>query len=164
MRRVANSGEFQWQSARAQIYRWAYRLLQNEHDALDATQTVLVKAVGAIREARPPQGAWLRRVTINSCIDMIRRRDVAARFDLHSRQAYALPDVLQAEQGERIAAALEHLTDVQRVVLLAKACDDESFADIAAMLDISASTVRTHYVRALRKMQVQLAPSEGDRQ
>lgn len=161
---MASSSEFQWQSARAQIYRWAYRLLQNEHDALDATQTVLVKAVGAIREAKPPQGAWLRRVTINSCIDMIRRRDVATRLAVDSRQAYVQPDIEQAEQSQRIAAALEHLTDVQRVVLLAKACDGETFADIAALLDISASTVRTHYVRALRKMHLQLAPDEGDRQ
>ena len=158
---MASGSEFQWQSARAQIYRWAYRLLQNEHDALDATQTVLVKAVGAIREAKPPQGAWLRRVTINSCIDTIRRREVAARFDLDSRQAHVQPDIEQAEQSQRIAAALEHLTDVQRVVLMAKACDGETFADIAAMLGISASTVRTHYVRALRKMHVQLAAYEG---
>ncbi len=159
---MASSGEFQWQSARAQIYRWAYRLLQNEHDALDATQTVLVKAVGAIREAKPPHGAWLRRVTINSCIDMIRRRDVTTRIDLDLRQTDVPADLEQAEQRQRIAAALEHLTDVQRVVLIAKACDGESFADVAAMLDISASTVRTHYVRALRKMHLQLAPSEGD--
>ena len=158
---MASGSEFQWQSARAQIYRWAYRLLQNEHDALDATQTVLVKAVGAIREAKPPQGAWLRRVTINSCIDMIRRRDVATPLAVDSREAYASSDIEQAEQSQRIAAALEHLTDVQRVVLMAKACDGETFADIAAMLELSASTVRTHYVRALRKMHVQLAAYEG---
>ena len=158
---MASSNEFQWQSARAQIYRWAYRLLQNEHDALDATQTVLVKAVRAIREAKPPQGAWLRRVTINSCIDMIRRRDAATRLAADSREAYVSSDVEQAEQSQRIAAALEHLTDVQRVVLLAKACDGETFADIAAMLELSASTVRTHYVRALRKMHLQLAAYEG---
>lgn len=158
---MASSNEFQWQSARAQIYRWAYRLLQNEHDALDATQTVLVKAVRAIREAKPPQGAWLRRVTINSCIDMIRRRDAATRLAVDSREAYVSSDVEQAEQSQCIAAALEHLTDVQRVVLLAKACDGETFADIAAMLELSASTVRTHYVRALRKMHLQLAAYEG---
>ena len=158
---MASSGEFQWQSARAQIYRWAYRLLQNEHDALDATQTVLVKAIGAVREARHPHGAWLRRVTINSCIDMIRRRDAATRIDLDSREADLPADLEQTEQSQRIAAALEHLTDVQRVVLIAKACDGESFAHIAAMLEISASTVRTHYVRALRKMHLQLAPGEG---
>ncbi len=159
---MASSGEFQWQSARAQIYRWAYRLLQNEHDALDATQTVLVKAVGAVREAKHPHGAWLRRVTINSCIDMIRRRETATRIAVDGRQADVPTGLEQAEQSERIAAALEHLTDVQRVVLLAKACDGESFAHIAAMLEISASTVRTHYVRALRKMQLHLTPSEGD--
>lgn len=158
---MASSSEFQWQSARAQIYRWAYRLLQNEHDALDATQTVLVKAVGAIREAQPPQGAWLRRVTINSCIDMIRRRDVMTRIDPDSREAFVPTGLEQVEQSQRIAAALEHLTDVQRMVLIAKACDGESFARIAAMLEISASTVRTHYVRALRKMHLQLAAGEG---
>ena len=83
---------------------------------------------------------------------------------MDARQADVPADLELAEQSERIAAALEHLTDVQRVVLLAKACDGESFAHIAAMLEIAASTVRTHYVRALRKMQLQLAPSEGDRQ
>ena len=59
---------------------------------------------------------------------------------------------------------MRDLTDVQRIVLLAKTHDGESFEHIARSLGISASTVKTHYLRALRKMHAKLTPHEGDDQ
>ena len=56
---------------RAQIYAWAYRLLQNHHDALDVTQEVFIKwwrANGTGSVPGKPLG-WLRRVTVNAAID-----------------------------------------------------------------------------------------------
>ena len=42
---MSDVSESQYKSIRARVYRWAFRLLQNEHDALDATQNVLLKAL-----------------------------------------------------------------------------------------------------------------------
>ncbi len=156
------TGELPYESAKAQIYRWAYRLLQNEHDALDATQAVLLKSLTAPAASPERQRAWLRKVTINYCIDHIRRRRaVVEEVESASPESDEVSELERAEQRERITAALQNLSDTQRVVLLTKVYDQETFEDIARSLNISTSSVKTHYVRALKKMHQQLAAYQG---
>ncbi len=156
------ASEPQYETVRARVYRWAFRLLQNEHDALDATQNVLLKALRVPPAELDRRTAWLRRITINHCIDDFRRRRPTATL-VDAADDMEPDDTLeQAERSARIAAAMQDLTDVQRVVLLAKTYDGESFEDIARSLGISASSVKTHYLRALRKMHAKLAPHAGD--
>ena len=71
---MSDVSESQYKSIRARVYRWAFRLLQNEHDALDATQNVLLKALRVPPAELERRTAWLRRITINHCIDDFRRR------------------------------------------------------------------------------------------
>ena len=156
--------ELQYKSIRARVYRWAFRLLQNEHDALDATQNVLLKALRVPPAELDRRTAWLRRITINHCIDDIRRRRPTAALIDAADDSEPDDTLEQAERSARITAAMQDLTDVQRVVLLAKTHDGESFEDIARSLRISASSVKTHYLRALRKMHTRLAPHEGANQ
>ncbi len=146
------------EGSRPRIYAWAYRILRNHDDALDATQDVLVRALAAPRTEHLT--AWLRRVTINLCIDLVRRR----RSEGLSTEPQA-PDAetpVEAERRSRLVAALEALTPSQRSVLVAKACDGETFEAIANSMGIAASTAKTHYVRALRRMRDLLGPAEGD--
>ena len=159
---MSDVSDSQYKSIRARVYRWAFRLLQNEHDALDATQTVLLKALRVPPAELDRRIAWLRRITINHCIDEFRRRRPTATLVDAADETEPDDTLEQAERSARITAALQDLTDLQRVVLLAKAHDGESFEDIARSLGISASSVKTHYLRALRKMHAKLAPHEGD--
>ncbi len=156
------ASEPQYETVRARVYRWAFRLLQNEHDALDATQNVLLKALRVPPAELDRRTAWLRRITINHCIDEIRQRRPTPTLVDTADDAGPDDTLEQAERSARITAALQDLTDLQRVVLLAKAHDGESFESIARSLDMSASSVKTHYLRALRKMHAKLAPHEGD--
>ncbi len=158
---MSHVSESQYKSIRARVYRWAFRLLQNEHDALDATQNVLLKALRVPPAELDRRTAWLRRITINHCIDDFRRRRPTATLVDAADDSEPEDKLEQAERSARIAAAMQDLTDVQRVVLLAKTHDGESFEDIARSLGISASSVKTHYLRALRKMHTKLAPHEG---
>ena len=56
------------------------------------------------------------------------------------------------------ATALRKLTEIQRAVLVAKVYDTMTFAQIAAELDLAVSTVKTHYLRAVRALRNQLEP------
>ena len=55
-----------------------------------------------------------------------------------------------------IAAAMDKLSEVQRGVLVAKVYDEMTFAEIAAELDLALSTVKTHYLRAVRAVRDRL--------
>ena len=140
-------------SVRAQVYRWAYRFLHNHHDALDATQEVLLKWFRSGGEGIANPRAWLRRMTTNHCIDLIRRerrteRGEAELIDTDTPLATAGREELRL----RIAAALDRLSEQQRHVLVAKVYDGQTFAGIGDSMGLAVSTVKTHYVRALRAM------------
>lgn len=176
-----DAGELPLSELSAPIYRWAYRLLQDHHDALDATQGVLVKLLAQAPSPPAPERrmAWLRRVTINHCVDLIRGRRPAVEAAREARAAAAAggsagereiarepgaeESALRVERRERIALALDDLSETQRQVLVAKVYDEETFSDIARALDISVSSAKTHYLRALRKLRDSLGPEVEER-
>ena len=55
-----------------------------------------------------------------------------------------------------IAGALDRLSELQRGVLVAKVYDEMTFAEIATELDLALSTVKTHYLRAVRAVRDRL--------
>jgi len=137
------------------VYGWAYRLLGRHHDALDVVQDVFLKWNSQCSKEAPQQPrSWLRRVTLNRSIDLMReRRGQSEPEAALAASAAALPRLLGVEQDELrsdVSAALEALTDVQRSVLIAKVYDGLTFAEIAAELNIALSTAKTHYVRAIK--------------
>lgn len=139
-----------------QIYRWAYRFLQNHDDALDVTQGVLVRQLRAGRLEAEGQWGWLRRVTFNLCVDTLRRRrPTTADAEISTITSPSGP-AEQSERHTRIVEALDALTDAQRHVLMAKVFDGFSFAKIADDAGLSVNSVKTHYLRALHKLRGQL--------
>ncbi len=152
-----------------EVYGWAYRLLGRHHDALDVVQEVFLRWNRQWAEGAPAQPrGWLRRVTVNRAIDTRRSRrpdsDHAASPAVRSmpasdRAGEAIDrDMLRGD----IAAAFARLTDIQRGVLVAKVYDELTFAKIAAEHELSVSTVKTHYLRAIRVVRDKLRGRWGD--
>ncbi|MCH7813087.1 MAG: RNA polymerase sigma factor [Planctomycetes bacterium] len=147
---------------RPKVYAWAYRLLQNHHDALDVTQEVFLRwwrSRGSETDPANPVG-WLRQVTVNLAIDTLR--------SARRRRAAPLPDEATAddptdpalaETSARVTEALAGLTDRQRCIVVAKAYDGCTFAQIAVQLGTSVPTVKTHYLRGLRTLRDRLSRS-----
>jgi RNA polymerase sigma-70 factor (ECF subfamily) len=152
------------------VYGWAYRLLGRHHDALDVVQDVFLRWNKQCAESEParPRG-WLRRVTVNRAIDVrrARRTEEARRAD--SRASLAVAHEARRDAADLevlrgdVAAALDALTDVQRGVLIAKVYDGLTFAKIAGEHDLAISTVKTHYLRAIRAVRDRLQGRWGER-
>ncbi len=139
-----------------QVYVWAYRFLGRHHDALDVVQDVFLRWNTQCANAAldRPHG-WLRRVTINRVLDLRRaqRREVQVDDIAGALEEVGASgrDRLDLEAlREDIVVALGELSDVQRSVLVAKVYDGLTFARIATELDLAVSTVKTHYLRAIR--------------
>jgi RNA polymerase sigma-70 factor (ECF subfamily) len=57
------------------VYRLAYRLTGNQHDAEDLTQETFVRVFRSLASYRPGTfEGWLHRITTNLFLDMVRRR------------------------------------------------------------------------------------------
>ena len=156
------------------VFRLAYRLTGNRHDAEDLTQEVFVRVFRSLHTYTPGTfEGWLHRITTNLFLDQARRKQ-RIRFD-------ALPDdgdnrlpstVLSPEItnldrtfDDDVEAALALLPADFRVAVVL--CDIEglSYEEIASVLDVKMGTVRSriHRGRAqLRKHLAHRAPT-GDR-
>ncbi|HEV7627384.1 MAG TPA: sigma-70 family RNA polymerase sigma factor, partial [Streptomyces sp.] len=59
----------------ARVYRLAYRLTGNPHDAEDLTQETFIRVFRSLASYRPGTfEGWLHRITTNLFLDMVRRR------------------------------------------------------------------------------------------
>lgn len=152
---------------RRDVYGWAYRLLGRHHDAQDAAQDVFLRWLAQSQRTVPanPRG-WLRQVTINRAIDLLRtgrsaveaeRRDAGQTAGSQAR-AGAAEEAQMQELRREIARAIENVTEAQRSVLIAKVYDGMTFAQIAGEMGLAVPTVKTHYLRALAAVGDALAP------
>ncbi len=149
----------------ARVYRLAYRLTGNQHDAEDLTQEVFVRVFRSLSSYTPGTfEGWLHRITTNLFLDGVRRK-ARIRFE-------ALPeDAERLESGDRgpaqlyddthfdgdVQAALDALPpDFRAAVVL---CDLEglSYEEIAATLGIKIGTVRSRIHRGRSGLRAALA-------
>jgi RNA polymerase sigma factor (sigma-70 family) len=140
----------------ARVYRLAYRLTGNPHDAEDLTQDVFVRVFRSLSSYTPGTfEGWLHRITTNLFLDQVRRKQ-RIRFDgLADDAAERLPG---REPGpaqvyderhfdDDVQRALDELPpDFRAAVVL---CDIEglSYEEIAATLGIKLGTVRSRIHR-----------------
>jgi len=137
------------------VFRLAYRLTGNKHDAEDLTQEVFVRVFRSLDSYTPGTfEGWIHRITTNLFLDLVRRR-ARIRFD-------ALPDDAErVSSGERtpaeryddglfdadIQSALDALAPEFRAAVVL--CDIEglSYEEIADVLGIKLGTVRSRIHR-----------------
>jgi RNA polymerase sigma-70 factor (ECF subfamily) len=130
----------------ARVYRLAYRLTGNVHDAEDLTQDVFVRVFRSLHTYQPGTfEGWLHRITTNVFLDKMRRKQ-RIRFD-------ALSD----ESAARLPARGAGLSpDFRAAVVL---CDIEglSYEEVAATLGIKLGTVRSRIHRGRAQLRESLA-------
>ena len=149
----------------ARVYRLAYRLTGNRHDAEDLTQEVFVRVFRSLSSYTPGTfEGWLHRITTNLFLDMVRRR-ARIRFDALPDDAERLvsPDRGPAQVYDDthfdadVQSALDALPpDFRAAVVL---CDLEglSYEEIAATLDVKIGTIRSRIHRGRSALRAALA-------
>ncbi|MBM7786021.1 RNA polymerase sigma factor SigE [Tenggerimyces flavus] len=148
------------------VYRLAYRLTGNKHDAEDLTQEVFVRVFRSLNTYTPGtfQG-WLHRITTNLFLDQARRKQ-RIRFDAlpedaSERLAGSEPSPDQSYDDRHldadIQAALDGLVPEFRAAVVL--CDIEglSYEEIAATLGVKLGTVRSRIHRGRAHLRAALA-------
>ncbi|PFG33739.1 RNA polymerase sigma factor SigE [Sanguibacter antarcticus] len=151
----------------ARVYRLAYRLTGNQHDAEDLTQDVFVRVFRSLKGYTPGTfEGWLHRITTNLFLDQVRRKQ-RIRMDAmgESDVQYAASGELHDPERGYEHANLDH--DVQRALdslvpeyrAAVVLCDIEglSYEEIAVTLGIKLGTVRSRIHRARSQLRVLLA-------
>src|SRR5499427_4449016 len=149
----------------ARVYRLAYRLTGNMHDAEDLTQEVFVRVFRSLPSYTPGTfEGWLHRITTNLFLDMARRKQ-RIRFEGLGEQAVGLlrddePTPAQAFDARHldtdVQQALEALAPEYRAAVVL--CDIEglSYEEIAATLGVKLGTVRSRIHRGRAQLRTAL--------
>jgi RNA polymerase sigma-70 factor (ECF subfamily) len=147
-----------------------YRLIGSEEEARDLCQEAFLKAyrgLGAFKgEAR--FSSWLYQIALNLCRDRMRRRRGRTMVSLDALEADGQAPVLRQEANaldlveardlqERVKAAVLGLAEEQREVIVLKEYEGLTFQQIADVLDLPVSTVKTRLYRGLDRLRERLS-------
>ena len=158
------------------LFRTAWSILRNRHEAEDVLQSSYAKALGAIGafEGRSSLTTWLTRIAINEALarkrsQERRRRHLEAegvqvlenyREQLAKGSAAPSPEAEAAREQLRsiLERAIANLPENFRTVFVLHEIEGVSVEDAAQVLEIPTGTVKTRLMRARRKLQQALAP------
>ena len=138
------------------IFLLIYRIVGNVDDAQDLTQETFIKALqrkGQLRDLEKSAG-WLSRIASNTAIDFLRKNkrfvfsDVNELLDRGSAHDSPEQVLLRGERKLQLDGGLAELTVRERTALLLRDVEDMPAEQVAAQMNCSMATVRSHIANA----------------
>ena len=135
-------------------YRYAY----NREDAEDMLQEGFIKVFTQLHQFRNdgPIEGWIRRVVVNTCINIIKKNkkfddtiDISNAAAIQSKDAF-ITSIIQAKE---IVECIRLLPLGYRTVLNLYAIEGYSHHEISRMLEIEEVTSRSQYARAKKMLE-----------
>lgn len=146
-----------------------YRFVGASEDARDLCQEAFLRAYRGLRTFKKDArfSSWLYQIALNVCRDRLRRRRGRTlvsldELDEGGHEAAVLPGPSPLELAEardisdRVARAVASLPDEQREVIVLKEYEGLTFAEIAEVLGVPLSTVKTRLYRGLVQLRQRL--------
>lgn len=147
-----------------------HRILGREDDARDLCQETFLKAyrgLGSFKgEAR--FSSWLYQIALNLCRDRMRRmkgkavvslaeiEEGGGGLEMATGRPSALDLVLASDLARAVAGAVAALPEEQREVIVLKEYQGLTFVEIAEVLGVPLSTVKTRLYRGLGQLRLHL--------
>lgn len=155
-------------------YRLVQRFVPNHEDALDITQDAFIRAYQGLGNFKSQCQfySWLYRITVNLCIDFLRKKSRSEFMVYESEESDELPmsnfpdlrsdsPAKAAENKElrsQIRKAIRQLPPKQRQIFVLRHWDGLSLKDIATVVGRSDGTVKAHLFHAHRNLRKHLRP------
>lgn len=139
------------------IFVQIYRIVGNVADAQDLTQEAFIKALQHQEQLKDEQKAahWLSRIATNTAIDFLRRNGRATFCEIdeapesHSESPEQI--LLRSEQRNYLEDGLRLLSPRERAALVLRDVEGLPAEEVAAQLNCSKATVRSHIANARTK-------------
>jgi len=153
------------------IYGLSLRMLGRDEDAQDVCQETFLAAFRNLRKFRGESkfSSWLYRIALNACHSRLRRSGTSAeqsidaedeagrKHELADTASESLTDRLYRDQRANIVRrALQTLPPEMRQIIVMKEYEELTFAEIAEVLQIPVSTVKSRLYTGLQQMRLRL--------
>jgi RNA polymerase sigma-70 factor (ECF subfamily) len=141
----------------ASVFRRAYRILQSEADAEEATQDVFLAVYRSLPGFRPerPFSHWLSTITLNACRMILRRRAQERRRRAALEQQLPQPPAeIRSDPAMRrlVRDLLDEIDPSMRIPLLLRFVEGLTYAEISKRLDLSESAAKMRVSRGAKRM------------
>ena len=141
---------------KAPIFHLAYHMLRDEHRANDVLQTVMVKVLNSINELSNTKkfNGWLKRITHNTVIDVIRSNKKLIDVSDESEFEYSPEEIVKHIDNpqwdlEQFFAVLD---ERERIVVWLYAIEGLSHAEVGKRIEVSEQNSRIIYSRAMKTL------------
>lgn len=152
------------------IFALCFGMLNREDEAKDAAQETFIAAFRNLRNFRGDAkvSSWLHRIAINQCLTTKRRTKSRAESfidddESSNEQIFVAPAKISpsrtTEQNERlkfVQKAVQSLPIDLRQIVVMKEFEDMTFQEIAEVLEIPLSTVKSRLYTALKQLRMKL--------
>jgi RNA polymerase sigma factor (sigma-70 family) len=146
------------------LYRFAYRIVENEVDAEDVVQETFVKVWQKSEqlEGIDNKEAWCMTVARNLAIDKIRARKKANSSDIdgfhHLSDDSPTPDIITEDKESLsiVMKTLNKLPEHQRQIIHLRDIDGYTYKEIGEITGYSEEQVKVNLFRARQKLKLEL--------
>lgn len=152
------------QSHESRIYAIALRMMGNREDAQDCAQEAMVRiyrAMGSFK-CQSALATWIYRITMNTCLDELRRRKARKVTSLDSLvdNGWSPTDTgdtpeehgLRVEKQNALNQAIQSLPDDMRAAIILRDVKGYSYDEIASILDANVGTIKSRISRGREKL------------
>jgi RNA polymerase sigma-70 factor, ECF subfamily len=160
------------------LYRLAYRMTGNSHDAEEVVQEAFLRAYQKLTQfaGNSNFGTWVYRIAANYSIDRIRQRNVEESRQMAPsritedgpeidpiamvKDPSASPERLasSAELAAKMKQALDSLTPAERTAIVMRHWEGCAIEEIAAVLKSNSNATKNTVFRAVAKLRKALEP------
>lgn len=146
------------------VFRLAFRLTRNQHDADDVVQETFLRAYKHLHsfDSRAAFGTWLHRIAANSAIDLLKRRERNAteELDIDTVSLPSKQDDVVARVGLRDALdrGFKLLSGNERTAFVLRHHEGFSIAEIGQVLGTETNATKNTIFRAVAKLRNVLEP------
>ena len=150
------------------MYAVALRMCANREDAQDCLQEAMLRVYRSIGNFKGESSfaTWLYRITMNACLDELRRRKnkQSASLDYLLDEGWAPADesgspekqAVRAEASRILHQTIRELPEDMRAAVVLRDIQGYSYEEIAQILDINVGTIKSRISRGREKLREKL--------
>jgi RNA polymerase sigma-70 factor (ECF subfamily) len=151
------------------MYNICFRMMNNREEAEDMLQESFSEAFRSLNTFRFDSafGAWLKRITINKCINALKKRKAEL---ITVENLPELPGENEPDENipgltvKQVQQAMEQLPEGYRVVFSLYLLEGYDHAEISQIMGITEATSKSQYSRARQRMKEILTSQQYGRQ
>jgi RNA polymerase sigma-70 factor (ECF subfamily) len=155
------------------VLNMCWYILQNKEEAEDATQDIFLTIYQSIPKFKGDAklSTWIHRITLNKCLEHIRKAKRKKRFGIHLRIDPAFIDhtvdlnknpeeaLMEKERVKVFLEAVQQLSENQRIAYTLHHMDEFSYKEISESMNLSLSAIESLIFRAKQHLKATLNDS-----